>query len=83
MSLVKRFLEWISPDTAEEIEAEAENVNYDKMKVDDLFIEMIKTAKRTRKSIDAFVVAGELLVKDVRGVEPNGKKVNTRVKKAR
>lgn len=82
MSLVKRFINWISPETPQEIEAEEENINYDKMKVDEIFMEMLKTAKRTRRTIDAFVVAGELLVKDVRGETAN-EKGSARTKKTK
>lgn len=82
MSLVRQFLHWISPDTAQEIEADAENVNFDKTKVDELFTEMLISAKRTRRTLDAFVVAGELFVKDVRGVAVN-EKVHARSKKSK
>lgn len=79
MSVIKRFLNWISPESTEQIEAEEENVAFDKTRVDEAFLEALKAARHMRKAADAFVVVGEIFVKDVKG-QPHAK-ATSRVKK--
>lgn len=69
MSMLRKVLNWLSPESPEEIEAEEENISFDRQKVDEEFRETIRSLRRARKTADAFVVAGELFVKDIRGVQ--------------
>lgn len=82
MSLVKRFLNWMAPDSYERIEAEEENDAFDKLKVDEAFMEMLKAARQVKRSSSAFIVAAELLIKDVRGSEKAHAKASARTKKS-
>lgn len=79
-SWLRRLLNWSDPTSTEQLEAEEENIAYDRTKVDEKFMEALKAARHLRRASDAFIVAGELFVKDVTGGQ-HGEKVPARAKK--
>ena len=66
-SWLRRLMDWTDEEPTERIEAEEENIARDRVKLDDKFREAMKAARHVRRAADAFIVAGELLVKDVQG----------------
>jgi len=80
MSLIKRILDYLAPESSEQIEAEEENIVFDKGKVDEAFFEALKTARSMRKTADAFIAVGELYVKDIK--ERTNAKTSSRAKKS-
>lgn len=83
MTLIKRVLNWLAPESTESQEAEDENIAFDRAKVDEEFEATIRTLRKARKTAEAFIVAGELFVKDVQGGEKSYAKNTSRTKKSK
>ncbi len=81
MTLVRRLLNWLAVESTQELEAEEENLLFDREQVDEKYVELLKKTRATIKTANAFVVAAELLVKDVQGRGRQNAKSSRRTKK--
>lgn len=79
-SWLRKVLNWTDSTPTVQIEAEEDNIAYDRSKVDEVFMEALRAAKHLRRASDAFIVAGELFVKDVSGNKTHAK-ISARTKK--
>jgi hypothetical protein len=71
-NLVQRIIRWMRPESTDLQDATEDDITFDREKVDKELEKLLHSARRTRRSADAFIVTAELLVKDVRG-EPRSK----------
>jgi hypothetical protein len=74
-NLVQRILRFLRPGSTELQDAIAEDITFDRSKVDDNLKDMLHSARRLRRASDSFIVAAELLVKDFKPEKPNAKSV--------
>lgn len=86
MSFIKRVIRYLRPESGELQDALEENVHFDRDKIDESLEELLHSARQMRRSSHAFIVAAELLVKDVRGEQRSkgsGQKNTPRTTKAK
>lgn len=67
LNLIQRIIRHLRPESNELQDAIEEDIHFDREQVDVKLSELLHSARRMKRTSDAFIVAAELLVKDVRG----------------